>query len=61
MGANWLGMALAMDENGLSDKVTASALLQCPSKIKESIDNLNAVWGGFINYMLAKRLLKVLY
>ena len=60
MGGNWLGMALGKDKRGLSDKIVASACLQCPTKVKEASTNLGAAWGGFINWGLGKRMLKVL-
>ena len=40
MGGNWLGMALCKDKRGLVDKVVATACIQCPSKVKESYENL---------------------
>ena len=33
LGSNWLGMALGKHKYGLSDKVLASACVQCPMKV----------------------------
>jgi len=55
LGGNWLGMALCKDKRGLSDKITASCCMECPTKVSASYKNMKAAWGGFINWALGKR------
>jgi hypothetical protein len=48
-------MALSNHKNGLKNKITASALLQPPLKMKHSIFKLRNLYFGIVNKLLGRR------